>query len=249
MNKLNRLSVSIALLTFSAIAWSSDVEIPNVFVSGEAALASEVNENFTNVKTAVDDNNARLTQAETAISQSASDISSLQNSVSALEALQPADLTRIQYLNWEHYQEFTVSDYLENGVVIWFSNDISSATLTPPNLNYHVQLFQYASNDWELEFDIEFNEVSNVSVDSNSVITGFTVEAGPLPDVMQGLQIKRINLIDTLDIPGIYKVVIRGDFILDANGRAVDGNFVRAETPTGDRIEGGTFESIFRVSL
>jgi len=47
-------------------------------------------------------------------------------------------------------------------------------------------------------------------------------------------------------------VVLRGDFVLDKNDRAVDAEFVRGELPTGDRpkgskfgIQGGLFESWF----
>ena len=45
---------------------------------------------------------------------------------------------------------------------------------------------------------------------------------------------------------------LRGDFVIDETGRAVDAEFVRAELPTGDRpagseygIQGGLFESWF----
>jgi hypothetical protein len=47
-----------------------------------------------------------------------------------------------------------------------------------------------------------------------------------------------------------FGVHIRGDFVIDRDGRAVDAEFVRAELPTGDRpkgsifgIQGGTFDS------
>jgi DNA-binding beta-propeller fold protein YncE len=51
-------------------------------------------------------------------------------------------------------------------------------------------------------------------------------------------------------------VKLRGDFVVDAHGRAVDAEFVRAEFPTGDRpagspygIQGGLFESWFSSSM
>ena len=60
------------------------------------------------------------------------------------------------------------------------------------------------------------------------------------------------------EIPEVW-VILRGDFVLDRNGRAIDAEFVRAELPTGDRpapppaqplkdqlgIQGGLFESWF----
>jgi hypothetical protein len=54
--------------------------------------------------------------------------------------------------------------------------------------------------------------------------------------------------------------VLRGDFVTDVAGRAVDAEFARAELPTGDRpgnnppnpaskfgVQGGLFESWFRI--
>ena len=191
-------------------------------------LESEVNANFSSIEQSVDDNSAR---------------------VSNLEGLHPTGLTHIEYLNWQHYGEITVQDFLSDGLVIWFSNEVSSESLIPPNLNYHVQLFKYEGLDWELEFDVGFNQVTEVTIDSNSTISGQTLVTGLPQDTAQGLQIILINLIDTLGVPGVYKVVIRGDFVIDVDGRAVDGNFVGAKTPSGDGIEGGTFESIIRVVL
>ncbi|HEX2094967.1 MAG TPA: hypothetical protein VHG28_21380 [Longimicrobiaceae bacterium] len=50
-------------------------------------------------------------------------------------------------------------------------------------------------------------------------------------------------------------VALRGDFVVDVHGRAVDAEFVRAQLPTGDRpagsdhgVQGGLFESWFRLA-
>ncbi len=49
-------------------------------------------------------------------------------------------------------------------------------------------------------------------------------------------------------------VRIHGEFVVDADGRAVDAEFTRAELPTGDRpagspvgVQGGLFQSWFRA--
>jgi hypothetical protein len=49
-------------------------------------------------------------------------------------------------------------------------------------------------------------------------------------------------------------IILRGDFVLDATGKAVDAEFTRAELPTGDRpggsavgVQGGLFESRFTI--
>lgn len=57
---------SLAMLG-SSVAVAGSVTIPNTFTSGTPAVAGDVNDNFTAVKTAVDDNDARVTELETAL--------------------------------------------------------------------------------------------------------------------------------------------------------------------------------------
>ena len=54
-------STFVILASASGLAWASGVTIPNTFTSGTPAKAAEVNANFSAVKTAVDDNDARIT--------------------------------------------------------------------------------------------------------------------------------------------------------------------------------------------
>jgi len=65
MNKyLSQASLMIALIVLSVTARASDLSIPNTFTAGQAAVAAEVNDNFTATETAVDDNNTRITSLE-----------------------------------------------------------------------------------------------------------------------------------------------------------------------------------------
>ena len=43
------------------------------------------------------------------------------------------------------------------------------------------------------------------------------------------------------------RVTLKCDFILDCHGNAVDGNHLKGRLPSGDGVEGGTFESWFTV--
>lgn len=48
--------------------------------------------------------------------------------------------------------------------------------------------------------------------------------------------------------PVLCRVRLRCDFILDAETeRPIDGNFLRAKFPTGDRVAGGLFETWFFI--
>jgi len=68
MKLKNILVITIVLFICSAInASAGSVTIPTTFTSGTTAKASEVNANFTAVKTAVDDNDSRIATLEAAL--------------------------------------------------------------------------------------------------------------------------------------------------------------------------------------
>lgn len=62
--KQTTLTLSACLFITSQV-FAGEVTIPNTFTAGEIAVAADVNANFTEVKTAVDDNNNRLGTLET----------------------------------------------------------------------------------------------------------------------------------------------------------------------------------------
>ena len=64
MNNLKTYLICAVFALLGSPVWAGNVTIPNTFVSGTPAKASEVNDNFSAVKTAVDDNDARLTNLE-----------------------------------------------------------------------------------------------------------------------------------------------------------------------------------------
>lgn len=49
------------------------------------------------------------------------------------------------------------------------------------------------------------------------------------------------------DLQIIIRVTIKSDFLIDDKKRAVDGNHIGGKRPTGDGIQGGDFESWFRL--
>ena len=67
----------------SSAALASDVTIPNTFTAGTAAVAAEVNANFTAVKTAVDDNNTNIGTNATDIATNAAAISTNTTNIGA----------------------------------------------------------------------------------------------------------------------------------------------------------------------
>lgn len=66
-------------------AFAGEVTIPNTFTAGAPAVAAEVNENFTAVKTAVDDNDSRVAALETALAALQATVSTLQSELAAVQ--------------------------------------------------------------------------------------------------------------------------------------------------------------------
>ena len=62
----------LTLIFTSSSAFATDVTIPNSFSSGTTTSAAEMNANFTAVKSAVDDNDSRITALEGSVSAPAS---------------------------------------------------------------------------------------------------------------------------------------------------------------------------------
>lgn len=70
MNKYHHYlsATAFVVCTFTAAtAFADQATIPNTFTSGTAAVAADVNDNFTALKTAIDDNNSRITAREASV--------------------------------------------------------------------------------------------------------------------------------------------------------------------------------------
>ncbi|MBC2714107.1 MAG: hypothetical protein HGJ92_02245 [Desulfobacteraceae bacterium] len=79
MKKISKISIIIMvfLMCGTFCVWAGEVTGLTTFSSGTPAVASEVNDNFTAVKTAVDDNDAAITSNYNEIIKNASDIDDL----------------------------------------------------------------------------------------------------------------------------------------------------------------------------
>lgn len=91
-------SVKVALvLLFSTQVQASEVSIPNEFVGGQPALASEVNQNFAATAGAINDNNTRLNTLETALDELATRVNDLESTPAlTMETYYATDLLFLQ---------------------------------------------------------------------------------------------------------------------------------------------------------
>ncbi len=79
MKNFQLLSVIFTVL-LPGITFASELNIPNTFSSGDPALASEVNDNFSSVSSAVNDNYDRIVALEAAVAALATDVDTLEAS-------------------------------------------------------------------------------------------------------------------------------------------------------------------------
>lgn len=61
MKKITTYLISMVFVLITSPVWAGSVTIPNTFSSGTKAVAADVNDNFSAVKSAVDDNDTRIT--------------------------------------------------------------------------------------------------------------------------------------------------------------------------------------------
>ncbi len=186
-----------------------------------------------------------------------------------------ADLTQISALSWIHAEPVAVADLqcvffdrgtpeeqVRYGVVIAFTAPV----LTKP-VDHRV--FEVSAPDVlnadELPRKVGYDchcplrgEVVAVKIGAVDNVTGRITEAdfiGAVPDADALAFLFDQSFVGVVlqeqPIDDLW-VRLRGDFVIDVNGRAVDAEFARAELPTGDRpsaakvgVQGGLFESWF----
>jgi len=79
-----RLYLMVLGLVAPIVVWSGEAIIPHEFVSGEKAVAAEVNENFSILADEINDNNSRINANSSAVSSNTDDISGKQNKVTGV---------------------------------------------------------------------------------------------------------------------------------------------------------------------
>ena len=158
-----------------------------------------------------------------------------------LDKLPASDLTRIDDMNWEHdgrylCREF-ISDFVSShdhprGFRIRFTDRVRSRAIDSRSFQAYV-IFRH--EDPALPRQIEYVPFDEIHKDEDET------------DWCR-LSISRDYAIQRLDGRDFdLFVVLRCDVITDLHGVAVDGNFLGASLPTGDRVPGGTFESWIQV--
>jgi len=191
------------------------------------------------------------------------------------EAFETA-LTRLVALSWRHGEtsqfQFYLDDQLTHGIVVAFSrerefDEKARVRVAPSSLDTNTfQLFIEVNRE-DGFFDIvrvpaEVIPVNALVIDNNIIYAANRViEENYAPAAALLIEGKTIELLQILrhrHDQNTFRaiIVIKGDFVLDEDERAIDAEHLRGRLPTGDRpensdlgIQGGTFESWVQFDL
>lgn len=143
-NKLLFLTLSLLLVS---PAFAGSVDVPNTFQSGEQAVAQEVNDNFTALETAVNDNDARIAALETLVANLQTALTTANTTIANLED-ELAILQTNSVLDLDGYLSLTTD-----------TNDIPTATFSAVNVNINNGQGATASANGSGNLIVGYNEV------------------------------------------------------------------------------------------
>jgi hypothetical protein len=157
-----------------------------------------------------------------------------------LTKLPTEHLTRIQDTNWEHNRRLHCRDFMEEyvgtadrpkGFRIQFSHPVQSGAIDPRSFQAMIVFRpENMSEPKRVEFAPAHIQKSNDETDWCELRIDHSF-------ARRHLDGKNFDLF----------IILKCDVIRDGHGHAVDGNFIGHRLPTGDNIQGGTFESWIRV--
>ncbi len=182
-------------------------------------------------------------------------------------------LTQIVALSWKHNTDnnpiVTVKslegDVDHIGVVICFSNDVKvrkNPTVQDDNIEIDAEHVFQVLVQHNRGQDEELGVTCRCPINGRVIPVECIVDPGngliTKASEVSGDSAKGVAFIipDNIRISNELWVILRGDFVIDSFGKAIDAEFVRAELPSGDRpsgskagIQGGIFESWFTIRV
>jgi hypothetical protein len=144
-----------------------------------------------------------------------------------------AYLSHVRAINWPHGGQLTVGDLvgMDRTLRVWFDRPLQSAQGNATGINAYTFVIQYGNVQRDLEF-LDSQDPPTLAEDG--CVAVFRIDDDYFRDDR------------TLAGNDLY-VTLKCDFLVDCHGLAVDGDHVRGVLPSGNGVEGGLFESWFRV--
>lgn len=184
-------------------------------------------------------------------------------------------LTKITGINWPHDGQMTWQQLLQGGLKIDFSNpvqvkpghakgwflvslelsgsarEIDDTDLSAVQLAGLLTMFWPKGTTLVYRIEIEDRSISGLppAVGATGLFAQWCDDQKD-KDVMEQLH-QLINWVKArlgiVNLEILVRVVVKCDFLIDKQGKCVDGNHLRGSMPCGDGIGGGEFESWFQL--
>ena len=258
-------TLSISLLC--PITWASEYTIPHSFVEHTPAVAAEVNENFTAVKSSVDDNNNRLETLETLIMTMQDEIDSLSSENTDLEnRLAMVETNTVLeldgYLSYKDVNSYPTADF--SGVNVRINNGTNTTTGLVNGLGNLTIGYNEPSNS-TVEFCSDPDHIDQVSCEAVGEIWARNVRRGS-HNLIIGLRNSYDNIgsilfgtdnIANADyasitagkgnmVSGNYSIISGGrDNLVSGTSASISGGFDNIVSGKDSSITGGAGNSAF----
>jgi len=172
-------------------------------------------------------------------------------------------LTKVEKINWKHDDALEWAAFLRDGLQIDFSDEIfakpaidpgwmlvslelsGGGRRTPTNLLTQLLalMFEFV---WPIGGRLVYRVEGQISVHNDAGVRRYHAQFLPPPQV--AILIGLVQLLFVNDFKVLGRVVVKCDFLVDKNGKAIDGNHLKGLLPfSGDRVAGGEFESWFEL--
>jgi len=153
-----------------------------------------------------------------------------------LHKLPTEELTRIEDTNWEHGRRMLCREFMEEfvnerGFKIEFSHKVHSAGIDTRSFQ---ALVVFRPDNMAEPKRMEMAPAHVERADDETKWCKLRIDPHYARKHLDG---RNFDLF----------LILKCDVITDQHGHAVDGNFIGRHLPTGDHIQGGTFESWIRV--
>ncbi|MFQ5571259.1 MAG: hypothetical protein ACE5G0_16400, partial [Rhodothermales bacterium] len=142
------------------------------------------------------------------------------------------DLPHVVDITWPHDGERSINTFLQSPLEVIFDRPVTPAT-TRGSVWFVVTLEQPVTDPAET-LQIQPVPVKSISLTGNQATF---VPGGGTRAMME-------YYFDPAE-PILCRIILKCDFLTDANGLAVDGNHIGGVLPSGNGIQGGIFESWF----
>ncbi len=158
------------------------------------------------------------------------------------------NLPHVIKTNWDNGQKIKLQDFKEGicnkdvGIKVWFDKKMNENTINENTFLFLVKMENAETGNSRYEQvpgSVEYSDNAGES------LATFKIESDWIKDVYSGYS--RIR-----EKGGEFKVILKGDFIMSEEEnnkdiKALDGNFIGGQFPSGNGVQGGDFESWFFV--